>query len=87
MGCNCKANEQILKIHKDYGQKLNNTWQDRAMFRIKETFKVLIVLCLLFIFFPITLGVLIYLVIKGKRHFNFSIILKKMVGKDKNGKV
>ena len=43
MGCNCKANQQILKITKQYGHKINVPWKDKLMFKTEEGIKIIII--------------------------------------------
>ena len=75
MGCNCKVNEHISKIHKNYGSKINLSWKEKISFRTIESFKYLIIILLCIIFLPLVILFYIIYGIKNKGVFNINKIL------------
>jgi hypothetical protein len=66
MGCNCKANQQILKITKQYGHKINVPWKDKLMFKTQEGVKVIAIYLLFLIFSPFIFIIFFLLIRKSK---------------------
>lgn len=83
MGCNCKTTERIIKIHKEYGYKINSSWKEEIKFRIGEIIKILITLFIAFIFSPLIFIVLIIRAFMGKTTVNINNILNFFLKKKK----
>lgn len=84
MGCNCKATEHIINVHKKYGWNVNAPWGEKIAFKTKEVVKIVIAFILGIVFSPIFLIVLLFLSIKGKTVINFNKILNKLLKGNKN---
>lgn len=84
MGCNCKATEKILNIHKKYGKEMPLPLGEKIKFRTEEIIKMVIVFLLALIASPIILIVLLVLAFQGKTVININKILYKVLKKDKN---
>lgn len=79
MGCNCKVNKQILKIHKNYGNKINIPWSQKLHFKIVESLKIIIISGIVLLLLPFILLIIIFLMIIGKRNFNINKLIKKIL--------
>lgn len=81
MGCNCKTTETIIKIHKQYGNKINVSWKKKIRYNISELIMLIIKTVILFIIFPIILIIIIFRAFRGKTNINITnflnILLKK----------
>lgn len=83
MGCNCKTTERIIKIHKEYGYKVNTSWGEKIKFRISEIIKILITLFIVLIFSPLIFIILIIRAFIGKTTINISNVLSFFLKKKK----
>lgn len=83
MSCNCKTTEKIIKIHKDYGYKINVSWKENLKFKINEIVKILIILFIALIFSPLIFIVIIVLALIGKTNINISKFLNRILKKKK----
>lgn len=82
MGCNCKANKEIMKIYKNYGHKIDVSWKKKIKFRLIEGFKLILISLLCILFFPlIFIFVLIYSSINN-RSININKLLNKILRKN-----
>lgn len=82
MGCNCKANKEIMKIYKNYGHKIDVSWKEKIKFRLIEGFKLILISLLCILFFPlIFIFVLIYSSINN-RSININKLLNKILRKN-----
>lgn len=84
MGCNCKVNEQALKIHKEYGYESRASWKERIHFNLGSVLKLIIVTLLMILFFPIIALIITVKVIGGKRRFDVNKIVKRILARGKN---
>lgn len=66
MSCNCKVNQQILKINKQYGHKTNIPFKDKFLFKTEEGFKTILLYLMVLIFFPLIFMFFIFLIRKRK---------------------
>ena len=82
MGCNCKVNEEILKLHKEYGHNIHTPWKTRAKFKLTEGIKMFFVFLIIVIFFPVILAFFFITVLRGRRHININKILRFLLRKD-----
>lgn len=82
MGCNCKVNQQIMKIHKQYGKKINIPWKENVKFKVVEGFKFILLGIIALALSPILFIIILIFVIKGYRTFNVNKILKYFLGKN-----
>ncbi len=87
MGCNCKVNEQILFLHKKFGNKINVSWKERGKFKITEFFKTIIIFLITLITTPILIIYFIIEIILGKNKFNINSILRKILKKNRNERI
>jgi hypothetical protein len=83
MGCNCKVNKQILKIHKNYGHNINTSWVAKGKFRIKKSIFNVIYIMILLLLSPFAIVWFLYFLIRGKNIININKILKKFIRKSK----
>lgn len=83
MSCNCKANEQILKIQRNYGRKVNLSIGERLRFTVMETIKYAIVSFLLLIAFPFILIVVVVMNATGYGRINLNAIRKRFTKKNR----
>ena len=83
MGCNCKTTERIIKMHKEYGYKVNTSWGEKIKFRISEIIKILITLFIVLIFSPLIFIVLIICAFIGKTTININNVFKFFLKKKK----
>lgn len=81
MACNCKTNEQILKLHRKYGNTIRTSWKERINFRFSEGMKLLLIYLMTIIFFPFILLFAIIVIINGKGKINVNKTLKLLLGK------
>lgn len=79
MGCNCKANEKILKIHKDYGKKVNIPWTTEMAFKTGELLKLLLAGVLALLTSPVIFIFLFIRCIQGKTVININEVLRKFI--------
>lgn len=79
MGCNCKANEKILKIHKDYGKKVNTPWTTEMTFKTGELLKLLLAGVIALLTAPVIFIFLIIRCIQGKTVININEVLRKFI--------
>lgn len=84
MGCNCKVTKNILRLHKDYGQRKYVKVSDKILFKLKETLRLVIILVLMIFCFPIILIWILIKVISGKNNFNINKNLSTILKKRKN---
>lgn len=81
MGCNCKVNSKILKIHKKYGFSTTPNISEKINFNVIEFLKLLLLTLLFVIFLPIVIIVVIILAFtwSGRIDINkiFDLILRK----------
>lgn len=84
MGCNCKATEHILNIHKKYGYDRRTPWSEKIAFRTTEVVKIVAAFIIAILFSPIFFIVLLFLSFKGKSVINFNKILNKLLKGKKN---
>lgn len=83
MGCNCKATQQIIKIHKEYGYKIKAPFKERVKYTFSEALRMIMVVIIAILFFPFTLIALIVMTVSGKRNFNINNLLGVLLGKRK----
>lgn len=83
MGCNCKVNKQILKIHKNYGYKYNVSWVARSKIKFKKSILNFVYIILIILFSPFVFVWFLYFIIKGKNIININKILKKFIRQNK----
>lgn len=79
MGCNCKATEHILKVHKKYGREVSVPWSEKIKFNTEEIIKMVLAFVLSLIFSPIMLIILIVFAFQGKSVININNILYKLL--------
>lgn len=79
MGCNCKATEHILKIHKKYGNYASVPWKERVQFRTEESFKLVITFILIIITLPLFIIIILVNSLRGKSVINFNKIFNKLL--------
>lgn len=79
MGCNCKATEHILKVHKKYGREISVPWSEKIKFNTEEIIKMALAFVLSLIFSPIMLIILIVFAFQGKSVININNILYKLL--------
>jgi lipopolysaccharide/colanic/teichoic acid biosynthesis glycosyltransferase len=79
MGCNCKATEHILKVHKKYGREVSVPWSEKIKFNTEEIIKMVLAFVLSIIFSPIMLIILIVFAFQGKSVININNILYKLL--------
>lgn len=82
MACNCKANEYIKKIHKNYGHKTNIPWKERVNFNFTEGLKVILLGIGFIVFLPIIFIITLFLTFKGGNKLDINKILKFFLRKD-----
>jgi hypothetical protein len=82
MGCNCKANEEILKIHKQYGHAIGSPWKERVQFRLEEGFKYILLCLLCILCFPLILILTIFFLAKGSGSINVNKLIRFLLRKD-----
>ena len=82
MGCNCKVNQQIMKIHKNYGRSVNIPWKEKYKFRVIEGIKFILLGIIGLILFPIIFIIILIFFFKGYRTINVNKILSYFLGKD-----
>lgn len=75
MGCNCKVNKEIMKIHKDYGKTINIPWKEHAKFKIEETIKIICLGIFGVLSIPFIIVIVVLLMVIGKTHFNVNKLL------------
>jgi hypothetical protein len=81
MACNCKANEQIMKIQRHYGYKVNLPLNEKIKFLTEEGFKFIILVLILLVCSPfIFLGMFI-MSITGKGVININNVTKLFLKK------
>lgn len=85
MGCNCKVNQHALKMHNEYGYNSRVSWKERLDFNFIKILQFTLVSILLVIFFPIIILIVSILIIGGKRNFNISNLVRRVLDKNKNG--
>lgn len=83
MGCNCKATEHILKIHKKYGNNISTPWKERITFHTAEIIKTILAFFLGILFFPIFLVILLFYSFNGKTVIDVNKILNKLLRHNK----
>jgi lipopolysaccharide/colanic/teichoic acid biosynthesis glycosyltransferase len=81
MGCNCKANEKILNIHKKYGQESWVSNGHKIKFRIVELLKLILLFLICLFFLPLIIIIVIIISINGKGSININQILKIFLNK------
>jgi hypothetical protein len=79
MGCNCKATEHILQIHKKYGYNTTVPWSTKVAFRTTEVLKITAAFIISLLCAPIFFIVLLIYSFKGKTTINFNKILNKLL--------
>lgn len=84
MGCNCKATEKIIKIHKEYGRDIAVPWSDKLKFRVGESCKIILAMLIALFLSPIIFIVLIVLACQGKTVLNINKLLRKLLRHNKN---
>jgi len=82
MGCNCKATEQIIKIHKNYGHEINNPWHEKLGFKLWEGIKLIFIALLFVVFFPVIFIFGIAMIISGKGIINVNKLLNFFLRKN-----
>ena len=83
MSCNCKANEQILKIQRNYGRQVNLSIGERLRFTVMETIKYIIISFLLLIAFPFILIAVVVMNATGYGRINLNAIRKRFSKKNR----
>ena len=81
MGCNCKATEKILKIHKKYGNKINISWKEQMNFKVEQMLKFILIFLVTVAFAPIIFIIITIMFIKGNTVIDLNKILKRLVNK------
>lgn len=81
MGCNCKTTENIIKLHKEYGKEIDIPNKKKILFKIKESIKYTLVLLIGLISLPIIFIIVLSLTFSGKRYFNISKIINRLLRK------
>lgn len=82
MGCNCKVNKEIMKIHKEYGHNVNAPWKERVKFKFEEGVKLFIASLFVIIFFPLIFIFVIAFAIAGNGKINVNKLLRVILRKD-----
>lgn len=82
MSCNCKANEQIFKIQKNYGKKVNVSWPEKTKFILEEGIKMILIILILTPFTPLVLLYVIIMSITGYSRFNLNTLVKKITNRE-----
>lgn len=82
MSCNCKANEQIFKIQKNYGKKVNVSWSEKTKFILEEGIKMVLIILILTPFTPLVLLYVIIMSITGYSRFNLNTLVKKITNRE-----
>lgn len=82
MSCNCKANEQIFKIQKNYGKKANVSWPEKTKFILEEGIKMILIILILTPFTPLVLLYVIIMSITGYSRFNLNTLVKKITNRE-----
>lgn len=82
MGCNCKANKNIIKIYKNYGHKINVPWVQKFKFNLKESIKFIFIFLLLILFLPILIILIIIFAFKNKNIININKLLNNFLKKN-----
>lgn len=82
MSCNCKANEQIFKIQKNYGKKVNVSWPEKTKFILEEGIKMILIMLILTPFTPLVLLYVIIMSITGYSRFNLNTLVKKITNRE-----
>jgi hypothetical protein len=77
MGCNCKATEKILNIHKRYGTPAQLSAVEKINFYIKEIPKLLSIVILMFLLSPILIIFFIVIIIQEKGVIDINKLIKK----------
>lgn len=75
MSCNCKANEQILKIQRNFGSKVSPPISEKLKFLIEEGLKTLVLMLMLIPVTPILFIGVILMNLMGFRHINLNKIV------------
>ena len=83
MGCNCKVNEKIFKINKNYGFNTTVNISEKISFKVKETIKILLLIPIIVVSFPILLIILPIIAIRGNGDINVSKLLNLLLRKKK----
>lgn len=81
MGCNCKTTETIIKIHKQYGNKINVSWKKKFKFRISEFLKMFLLLLIVIILSPFIVIVIVFTIFIGKKNININKLLNILLRK------
>lgn len=82
MACDCKVNKQIIKLHKEYGKKINLPWKEKIGFRLEEGLKFIVLSLLIIIFLPIIFVYFFIRIITGNGYFNVNKMLRFILRKD-----
>ena len=84
MACNCKANKQIMKIYKNYGNRIKTPWVSTVKFNFFETLKTIILIPIILLSLPL---IFIYIIFQSKRRksvFNVNNFVNFLMRKKKN---
>ena len=84
MGCNCKANEEIIKLQRKYGSKRNLTFNEKFRFYSEESVKMVILIILVIILFPLLCLGLLITALTGHGRINIKTIFNKFLRKKRN---
>jgi hypothetical protein len=84
MGCNCKANEEIEKLHNKYGYIQDVSWKTKLSFGFEETLKTIILCLVIMVLFPLILIASCMLFFTKKRVININGIIRRLLGKKQN---
>ena len=82
MSCNCKANEQIFKIQKSYGKKVNISWSEKTKFLLEEGVKMFLIILILIPFTPLVLLYVLIMSVTGYGRFNLNSLVKKLINRE-----
>lgn len=82
MGCNCKVNNEILKLHKEYGQNVQVPWRERAKFKLIEGIKLAAALLLIIPLLPLVFIFVLVSLIKGKGRIDVNKTLRILLRKN-----
>ena len=83
MGCNCKVNEKIFKINKNYGFQSTVNVSERILFKVRETIKLILLLPITLIALPILIAMIPIVAIKGKGNVNINKMLNLLLRKNR----
>lgn len=84
MGCNCKANKQISKIYKNYGQQIKTPWVSTLKFNMFETLKFLVAIPIILLCIPLIFLYIVIRLFRGKSVFNVNNFVRFLMRKDKD---